>query len=164
VARVQSQTGESSAHPDDKQGCQRGGDEAASQVVKNFPTRQGGQRIVAGASVRPRHAGEGPARNLPISADPAITPGHVCVVAGRIFFVELYVAQETGAGIGAFQQVVAEDAILREAIAECLLEGIELIDPFADEGPFSEQVLIHVRHGACVWIDTGFAGVEPRVT
>lgn len=55
---------------------------------------------------------------------------------------------------------MAEDAILREAIAERLLEGIDLIDPLADEGPFSKQVLIHVRPGACVGIDAGFAGVE----
>ena len=59
---------------------------------------------------------------------------------------------------------MAEDAILREAIAERLLEGIDLIDPLADEGPFSKQVLIRVRHGACVGIDAGFAGVEPGVT
>ena len=56
--------------------------------------------------LRRRAAGPGNARqqppgNLPVAADPAVAPAHVGDVAGRIFLVQLHVAQQPGARVAA---------------------------------------------------------------
>src|SRR4051812_11223107 len=46
---------------------------------------------------------------------------------------------------------------------ERLFERIDVVDALTDKGPFSEQVLIHIRNGAGVRVDARFTSVESRV-
>ncbi len=64
---------------------QRNRDEAAPQVVEYLPLRQHGKRIGNAAGASARHTRQQPLRDLPIAAYPSVTPGHVHVIAGRIF-------------------------------------------------------------------------------
>ena len=52
-----------------------------------------------------------------------------------------------------FQQVVAEDGVLREAAGDGSLEGVHIVNPFADKRAFPEHILIDVRHFARVRIN-----------
>src|SRR2546430_12470574 len=48
------------------------------------------------------HARQYPPGDLPVTPNPAVTPGHVCVIPRRIILVELHVAQQTGSCITSF--------------------------------------------------------------
>ena len=78
-------------------------------------------------------------------------------VARRMFFVQRHIAQQGRTAIGAFDQVVAENRVLGK-VAAALLEGIDVVDPLADERAFAEQILIDVRDDARVRIDARIAG------
>ena len=55
-------------------------------------------------------------------------PIGVDVVARRIFLVECHVADQPAAGVDRFQQIVAQDAILRETAGQRALESIDVIN------------------------------------
>jgi hypothetical protein len=63
------------------------------------------------------------------------------------------VGAETGARIDTLEQIVTEKRILRNAVGERSLEGIDVIDAFSDVTAFVKQILIHVRDGCRVRID-----------
>ena len=50
---------------------------------------------------------------------------------------------------------MAENAVLRELAADGLLEGIDVIDAFADERALVEQVLVYVRDRASIGVNPG---------
>src|SRR5688572_3287835 len=111
----------------------------------------------------PGHAAQQPAGDLPVAADPAVPAAHVRAVARRILLVQLDIAQQPGARITAFQQVVAENAVLRKASLERALERIDVIDALADERAFAEEILVRVGNGARVRVDAGLRAEELRV-
>src|SRR5437588_6821210 len=102
-----------------------------------------------------------PARDLPVTANPAVTPGHVRVIRCRVVLIELYVIQESGPRITAFDKVVAENAIFRKTAAQYLLEGIHLIESRADDRTLAENILVDVAYRARVWINARIATPEP---
>jgi hypothetical protein len=84
-----------------------------------------------------------PRGNLPIAAHPAVRRLTSARSGGKIL-VQLDVAEQAGAGVAAFEQVVAEDRGCRAAAAQRLLEGVDVVDALADERALAEQVLVHV--------------------
>jgi hypothetical protein len=92
-----------------------------------------------------------------------MAPAHVGAVCRRVFLLQLRVAQQTGARVAAFEEIVAEDAVVGEAIRERALEGIDVVDPLADEGAFARHVLVYVGHRARIGIDAGLPAVQARV-
>ncbi|KAG0760927.1 hypothetical protein G6F22_019008 [Rhizopus arrhizus] len=84
-------------------------------------------------------------------------------IAGGVAFEQLHIAQQAGTGVATLQQVVAQHAVVREAVLQRGLERVDVIDAFADEGPFLESVLIDVRHGVGVGVDAGVAAIDPRI-
>ena len=78
-----------------------------------------------------------------------------------MFFVEFHVADQGGAGVARFQQIVAENGVLRKASGHGSLEGVHIVNSFADERAFLEKILIHVGHLPRVRIDAGLAGEKP---
>ena len=145
--------------------AQRRRRQAAPQVVGNLQPRQRRQRILQPDHALARRAvacdfdhrnaqpGHQPADDLPVAADPAVAAGDVGVVARGRLLHHLHVADQAAARVAAFQQVVAEDAVLRQAIAQHVFEGVDVVDPLADERAFAEQVLVDVGHGAGVGVD-----------
>ena len=86
-----------------------------------------------------------------------MSPIDVHAVAGRIFFVEFYVADESAAGVTRFQQVVTQHSVLREAPGQGPLEGIYVVNSFADKRAFAENILIYVGHRPGIGIDSRVA-------
>jgi hypothetical protein len=97
-------------------------------------------------------------RDLPIAANPAVTPVDVHVVAGRKFLVEFHVAHEGGAGMTRFQQIVAENGVLRETSGHGALEGVHIVNALCRYTSLPENILIHVGHFPRVGIDARVAG------
>ncbi len=50
---------------------------------------------------------------------------------------------------------MAQDPILGQAVAERLVEGIDVVNAFPDERTFAEEILIHVGDRAGVRIEAG---------
>ncbi len=88
---------------------------------------------------------------------------HVREVAGRIFLVQVRIAQQSGPRMAPFQEIVAEDPVLGQPTVEGLLERIDVVDPLADEGAFVENVLVHIGDGARVRVDPRFAPEQTRI-
>jgi hypothetical protein len=65
--------------------------------------------------------------------------------------------------VTAFQQVVAEDAVFREAAGQRLLEGCDVVDALADEGAFLERILIDIGHRPGVRVDARLAAVQAGI-
>ena len=67
--------------------------------------------------------------------------GHVGAVGRRIFFVQLRVAQKSRPGVATFDEVVTQDPVVGKAVAQRLLERVDVVDPLADEKIPIEQPL-----------------------
>ncbi len=63
----------------------------------------------------------------------------------RIVFDHFDIADQSGASIRTFHQIVAEQSVARKAAVKHLVQRIYLIDPLADKNAFPIQVLIHIR-------------------
>ena len=145
--------------------------EAAPQVVEDLPARQRRQRVLHGHRMptawcgtgRQAQRGQEPRDDLPVAADPAVAAAHVGVVARRRILEQLHVADQSRACVAALQQVVAEDAVFRQAPAQHPLEGVDVVDALADERTLVEQVLIDVGDCARVGVDARVAAEQPRV-
>ena len=136
-------------------------DETAPQVVENLPLGQHGKRVGDASGVSARNPRQEPLRYLPVAANPTVAPVNVHLVAGRMFLVELHVADEGRTGMTRFQQIVAENCIFRKATLHGTLEGIHVVDSFSDEGAFLENILVHVGDLPGVWINASVAGEKP---
>ena len=77
--------------------------DAAAQVVEQLPARQHRQGIAFALAGAARHAAQQPADQLPVAAYPALAAAHVGVVTGRVFLIQLRVAEQAGAQVAAFQ-------------------------------------------------------------
>ena len=121
--------------------------QAAAQVVQQFRTRQQRQRVALTRTIHRRHAWKQPRKQLPIPTDPAVPALDISGVTAWIFLVQLHIADDAGARIAAFEQVVAENAVFRKAHVHGAFERIHVIDALAHERTFAEQILIDVRDG-----------------
>jgi hypothetical protein len=72
------------------------------------------------------------------------------------------VGDEAGASVGAFDEVVREEGVSREAAVENFVQNADLVDALAGEDAFTEEVLVDVGDGAGVDVEAGFAGVGRR--
>ena len=97
-------------------------------------------------------AWEQPPEDLPVAANPAVPSQRVGEIAGRMVFVQHHVALQSRATVAALEQVVAEDRVLGK-YAAAVLEGIDVVDALADEGPLVEKVLVEVGDDPRVGID-----------
>src|SRR5205085_9644020 len=103
------------------------------------------------------HPRQDPLHDVPGTPDPAVSPLDVHAVAGRILFVEFYVAGQGAAGVTRFQQVVTQHSVFRETTGQGPLEGIYVVNSFADKRAFAENILIHVGHRPRIRIDSRVA-------
>ena len=97
---------------------------------------------------------------MPVAADPPLLPLQRCQVARRILVEDLDVGHESRARVRAFDQVVTQQGILREAIASRALEGGDIINPLAGVRALAEEILIHIGHRRRVGIHAGVAGKD----
>ena len=62
----------------------------------------------------------------------------------------------------AFEQIVADDRVLRHAAVDRAHEAIDLVDPFADVDPGTEEILIELRGRMRVDVEPDVACKDPR--
>ena len=74
-----------------------------------------------------------------------------------MLFDEVDIGHQCRTRIPAFQQVVAEDEILRKASVDGLAKRVHVVDALADERAFPENILVDIR-------DLARVGVDARVT
>ncbi len=84
-------------------------------------------------------------------------------VARGVVLQQHHVADQPRSGMATLEQVVAEYAVLRQAAAEDLLEGIHVVDALADVRTFSKSVLVDVRHRPGVGIHARLAREDAGV-
>ena len=87
------------------------------------------------------------------------------VVTRGEFLDDLDVGGQARAREGPFEEIVAQHHAVGNAAVQGRLEGVDVVDALARIGALSEQVLIDVRHGRGVGIDTAVVGedaLEPR--
>ena len=101
-----------------------------------------------------------PARDLPVAAQPAMLAAVVGAVVRGIVFDDLDVAGQSGARVGAFDQVMTEQGVARETAIENAVHRVHFVDTLAGEDAFAIQILIHIRDGASIDIETGLSGIE----
>ena len=140
---------------------ERGRQQAASQVVENFPPADEWQMIPCQAGAR-RHERKQPPEDLPVATHPAVLPSRVGEDAGRIVVHHLDVGHQRRASVEPLEQIVREQRVLRHAALERRRERIDVVQAFAGENAFVEEILIDVRDGSGVGVDAGVAGVRPR--
>ena len=107
-----------------------------------------------------RDAPQQPSQDLPVTAYPAMFPPILRAVVGWIVIHHLDICQQTDAGIGALDQVVAQQRILREAAIQHFMKDLDLIQTFSGEDAFAVQVLIDVGDGASINVKTSLAGID----
>ena len=144
----------------DEQDHGGGFDERAAEVVENLPARDGGDGIADEFAGLVGHAREEPLSNLPVAAHPAMLAAGVGAVVGGVVVDDFDVGGQAGAGVGAFDEVMAEQGIAGEALFEHGVEGRDFVDAFAGEAAFGVEVLIDVGDGARVDVEAGLAGVD----
>ena len=78
----------------------------------------------------------------------------------RVVLQQHDVGDQADPALDPFEQVVAEQGVLGDLPLQAALEGRHVVDPLAHEGPFPEQVLVHVRHRQGVQVEPRLAGEE----
>jgi hypothetical protein len=161
--RVQNQADDKTVQPSSNSSVNAAGTRLRRRLSKIFhrdSSESGFFRRLPSGPGTPRQQ---PARNLPIPANPAVPAAHVRAVAGRIFLVQLHIAQQPRPRVAPFQKIVAEDPVLGKRPLEGPLERIDIIDALADERAFAEQVLVNIGDGARIGIDARLASAHARI-
>jgi len=96
---------------------------------------------------------EHPGQQLPVAAGPAVLALGGDVVARRELLDHLDVGRQAGPRENAFEQVVAEHGVGRNATGERCLEGVDVVDALAGVRALPEQVLVDVRRGSGIRVD-----------
>ncbi len=162
--RGQSQPGRGQKNPGQHhKERQAAGNEAAPEVVEDFPTGQGRYRVFSRRPTRPGHAGQKPRGDLPVSPDPAVAPRIVLAVTGREILDQPDVARQSGAGVGAFQEVVAQNPVLGQAAGQGARERVDIVDTLPRERTLLKEILVDVGNRPRIGIDSGFAAEDHGV-
>ena len=132
---------------------QRERQQASPQVVRDLPARDRGQHVPHARAALCRNRSPQPRQQLPVAANPSVQARNPRqVVAGKIVD-DFEVGAERDARKQPFEQVVAQQRVVRHAAVERALERVDVVDALADVAAFAEEVLIHVRHGGRVRVE-----------
>ena len=83
-------------------------------------------------------------------------------VVRRIVVDEVDVGAERRSRVRAFEEIVAEERVLRYASGERGFERIDVVDALPDVAALVEEILIDVGHRRRVRIDADMAGEDLR--
>ena len=98
-----------------------------------------------------------PGSNLPVAAYPAVAAVHIDQQPRGNSFEQFHVVDQAAAGEAAFDQVVAQQAVFGKTAFACRLEGLHVVDPFADETALPKQVVIEIAGLERIGIDSRIA-------
>ena len=142
-----------SCHGQHDQQQRHGRNQGAAQVVEQLPSVDGRQLPVPAV---PQHG-----QQLPVPAHPAMQPGCCRVAVQRVRLHHGHIGDRRAAGQRAFQQVMAEDAVLGQALRQHGVQGLHMEKALADETAFSKEVLVHIRSGCAVGVHAPLSGKKP---
>ncbi len=121
-------------------------------------------QLLALRAGRLANPGQQPPCQLPVSPYPAMAAARFLGVTGRVCFNQLNIRYQPGAGVTAFQQIVAQDQVLGKPAIGCLTERINVIDTLANKRALAEHILIDVGYLPRIGIETRVTGEQPRKT
>ena len=73
-----------------------------------------------------------------------------------------YVGHQACSSVYAFEEVMAEEGVLRDSSPQAALEGSDVIDAFPSVNAYTEKVLVHVRDRMGVEIQTSIRFEDVR--
>ena len=141
----------------DQQQNDRRRQQAATQVVENFPARDCRDAIGSFVPVRVAHDAPQPPGDLPVAARPAMLTHRVGVVVGGIVVEKFDITDQGRARKDRFKEIVAQQSLVRDPIVERFLESVNVIETFTRVAAFAEKILVDVRCCRGIGIDTGVA-------
>ena len=136
-------------------------EEAPADVVEDLPLAQQGEAHAAPADAR--RPGPQPREDLPVAAHPAVLAADVAEIGRGHVLVDFHAAQQRGTRVGALQQVMAEDNILRKAAVQRLPEGVHIVNALAHERALAEKVLVNVGDFPGVGVQPGLPAHKARI-
>ena len=130
------------------------GYQAPAQVVQNLPAVEPGKLVRPSPAASLGDARQDPIRDLPIATNPTMLPAGVAQVVLRELIIELNITGQAHSNVSAFNQIVAQQPLLRKPCGKHATEGAHIINPFAVVGGFPGQILVNVRDSFRVWVDS----------
>ena len=112
---------------------------------------------LAAVSLQRGNAIAQPGSNLPVAAYPAVAAVHIDQQPRGNSFEQFHVVDQAAAGEAAFDQVVAQQAVFGKTAFAGRLEGLHVVDPFADETALPKQVVIEIAGLERIGIDSRIA-------
>ena len=138
-----------------------GGTRLRRRLSRIFQRAMSGRRLRTQTGAR-GHDGKQPPENLPVAPYPAVLAPRVGEDARGVVVHDLDVGHQRRARVESLEQIVREQRVLRHAPFERRRKGIDVVESFAREYAFAEEILVDVGHGGRVGIDAGVAGVGAR--
>ena len=139
---------------------QRRGNEAAAQIVENLPARKAESGFATRLAIGAGHARQQPRRDLPVAANPAMAPADVGRIAAGYSSNSITSLTKPERAYAPSSRSWLRIAVFRQASADGFAQGVDVVDPLADERAFLKNILIDVGDGARVGIDARLAGEE----
>ena len=127
--------------------------EGAAKVVRDHPSREGGEAVAVCPPALGRNTGEEPGENLPVAPDPSMRPTGVGERMPGEILEKDEIGDESGLPVRPLEEVVAEKGVLRGASLETRLEGLDVVDSLPREDPHIEEILIDVEGGPRIEIE-----------
>ena len=132
---------------------QRDRQQASPQVVRHFPACHCRQHIPHARAALCGDRSPQPRQELPVAANPSVLARNPReIVTGKIVD-DFNVGTQRHAGKQAFEQIVAQQRVVRHAAVERALERVDVVDALPNVAAFSKEVLIHVRHGRRIRVE-----------
>ena len=132
----------------------------AAQVVEYLPAPDGVHLVLDFLAALVTYRIAQPANDLPVAARPAVVPLGVVDIVARVVVEQLQVVDQAAAYVAAFYKVVAQNQVFGEGAFQHFLEHAQVVDAFATETSFVEDVLVQLETGRCVHVQTAKAGKE----
>ena len=139
-----------------------GGIRLRRRLSRIFQRAIAGSRLGTTAPLASRTVRQDPARDLPVAADPAVLAGGEAQIVVRVVVDDVDVGAERRPRERPFEEVVAEQRVVRHAPGERPFEGVDVVDALADVAALVEEILIDVGDGGRVRIDADVARKDPR--
>ena len=129
-----------------------------AQVVENLPAAYGINLILNTFAFLVFDFSFEPAYYLPVAAGPAVVAFGVVDVVGGVVVEQLEVVDKSATYVAAFDKVVAEDEVFGESAFQHLLEHFKVVNTFATERSFVENILIKLETGGGIDIQSAQSG------
>src|SRR5258708_2850911 len=78
----------------------------------------------------------------------------------RVVLNHLNVADQPGASIGPFDQIVTQQSIAGEAAIQHAMQCVDFVNPFSYKNAFAVKVLIYIRRRMSIDIETSLSRID----